>query len=394
MRRVDALLNALAPAPSVQALADELDLDSFADLLLLQELGFADDALLTRAYVHKPTAQRLRAGPVSDGDGSLGNGVRGASGAGWRHCAQYAPLGPSPALSMRNWFARLSALPAFGSTLLARWAMHRSSPAGALSNESVDALLGALFAQLNYTGVGAGHRNSQRWPLWEKVGARRTTALPFREECAFVRRWTQDRLRWIDTVRYSPIRRSSFGSGVLMCCVRCSQHIQNFVDRVGQCSYSTTYTALPTAPPSANAAPTAARARGVNSTFAPAHTGMDWAASFESNLPIVVVDTQNTTILDALKARTHGCARVHAHTRRIASCPSWPLAAGGARKGSSVHWADVAIRLQLGADMFMYAVLAGHASLANVPAMRRVEIGLRGSSSLVRRSTFAYRSGP
>jgi hypothetical protein len=209
MLRVDALLNAKAQPPSQQALANELDTASFADLLLLHELGFADDMLLTTAYVHKPPAQRLRAGPVSGSSGSLGNGVSGASKVGWRHCERYSKVGPSASLSMRNWFARLSALPAFASTLLARWAMHRSSPAGALTTEAVDARLSALFAQLNHTGAGAGYRNSQRWPFWEKLGARRMPALPFADECAFVRNWTHDRLRWLDTVRRSAAWRSA-----------------------------------------------------------------------------------------------------------------------------------------------------------------------------------------
>ena len=69
------------------------------------------------------------------------------------------------------------------------------------------------------------------------------------------------------------------------------------------------------------------------------------------------------------------------HSTCICIAASLQLTASGANL--TTRLGDLRGLMQLGAEMFVYGVRAGRASLSGVPLVRHVEVELRGSSSLV-----------
>ncbi|MFJ8688623.1 CotH kinase family protein [Micromonospora wenchangensis] len=166
-----------------------IDVGSFVDSFILNELTRNFDAYARSSYFYKDRGGRITAGPLWDLDLTYGTG----GGAnletdGWQY---EQPRWPKP----NNWINRLVTDPGFMALVRARWAELRRGP---LSAAGLDARLAGLTAPL----TDAADRNFQRWPnlTTGKIGPIVTpTADTWQGQLDYLRDWLDRRMAWLDS---------------------------------------------------------------------------------------------------------------------------------------------------------------------------------------------------
>lgn len=165
-----------------------IDVGSFVDSFILNELTRNFDAYARSSYFYKDRGGKINAGPLWDLD--LTYGVGGGDNldtAGWQYEQQRWP-------KPNNWMNRLVTDPAFVAAVRARWAELRQGP---LSPAQLDTRVARLAAPL----AGAADRNFQRWPnlTTEKIGPIVTpTADTWQGQVEYLRDWLDRRMAWLD----------------------------------------------------------------------------------------------------------------------------------------------------------------------------------------------------
>ncbi|MFG1902001.1 CotH kinase family protein [Micromonospora carbonacea] len=166
-----------------------IDVGSFVDSLILNELTRNFDAYARSSYFYKDRGGKITAGPLWDLDITYGvGGGDNLETAGWQY---EQPRWPKP----NNWINRLVTDPAFVGLVRARWAELRRGP---LSGAQLDARFAAITAPL----VNAAERNFQRWPnlTTEKIGPIVTpTADTWQGQVRYMRDWMTERMAWLDS---------------------------------------------------------------------------------------------------------------------------------------------------------------------------------------------------
>ena len=174
---------------------DGINATSFVDWYLIQELFRNNDAIfLSSTFMWKDTAtatrpqdRLLNMGPLWDFDRSAGNINYNDN---WEIEGCWVSKGYQP-----NWMSRLFDHPDFLALTISRWKQKRPS-LGTLVNASIDTYARRLAV--------AQQRNFQRWPIF---GLWLTNYYMFQshdEEVAFVRRFLNDRMAWLDRAYASP----------------------------------------------------------------------------------------------------------------------------------------------------------------------------------------------
>lgn len=187
--------NLADPATGYPAFIDPL---SFADQIIINEIGRELDAYIRSAYFYKDRDGPLVAGPLWDYNLSLGAGIGpdsffgldNMSIEGWTYEVNDTRSNPS-----NDWFVRLAAEPGFRSLLAERW---RELRGGILSNDALNARIDALAAPL----VSGAARNFERWP---NLGTQTIFAFDtpvtntWEEQITYLREWLMERVAWLDT---------------------------------------------------------------------------------------------------------------------------------------------------------------------------------------------------
>ncbi|WP_198172735.1 CotH kinase family protein [Hymenobacter ginkgonis] len=165
---------------------------SFVDYFLLTELTRNIDGYCFSTYFYKDRASkggRLTMGPLWDYDLAWGNAgfCAGDSAAGWvynnAHCSGH---------KIPFWWRQLLADSTFSQELRTRWTSLRTT---VLSEDSLDQRIDANAAQLQESQA----RNYQAWPvLGTYVWADANAFATYQEEVDYVKRWTHERLLWMD----------------------------------------------------------------------------------------------------------------------------------------------------------------------------------------------------
>jgi hypothetical protein len=174
---------------------DRLDPASFADWYLIQELIRNNDAIfLSSDFMWKdaddaarPRDRRLNMGPLWDFDRAAGNVNTNGN---WQTEGCWVSKGYLP-----NWYSALFDIPDFKALVLSRWHQKRAA-LETFVNGSIDIYARRL--------LDAQHRNFQRWPIF---GVALTNYYEFSshdEEVAFVRRFLNERMAWMDKAFATP----------------------------------------------------------------------------------------------------------------------------------------------------------------------------------------------
>jgi hypothetical protein len=139
-------LTASPPGPY----GDYIEVASFVDTFILNELSRNMDAYVRSVYFYKERGEKVTAGPLWDFNlvMALGGFFCNDNPAGWQHQLR---------MGTNSWFQKLAADPAFMTLVATRWKELRQ---GILSQTSTDALIAQLTAPLAQAAV----RDFQRWP--------------------------------------------------------------------------------------------------------------------------------------------------------------------------------------------------------------------------------------
>ncbi len=133
--------------------AQYLDVASFVDLIIINELTKGGDKYVRSVYMHKERDGLITAGPVWDYNFTLDNYVSELEG--WQV--------ESGRDSGNNWFRILFSQPEFRALAAARWAELRQ---GLFSDAELEARVDEVAAPL----LNAGPRDLERWPVGEDGG--------------------------------------------------------------------------------------------------------------------------------------------------------------------------------------------------------------------------------
>jgi hypothetical protein len=177
--------------------AQYIDVPSFVDYLILNELTRNVDAYVRSAYYHKqrvdpmdPAIGKLKAGPLWDYNFSLAVGGSGTVDpmGGWQF---------EGTRNVNNWYPKLTADPNFMNLVKARWAALRQN---LFSNASLDARITMLAAPLTNAVV----RDFAKWPVStvypNSMGFVRGPTVPtWAEQIQALRTYVTARTAWMDS---------------------------------------------------------------------------------------------------------------------------------------------------------------------------------------------------
>lgn len=169
--------------------ADLIDVESWVDGMILQELAKNVDAYRSSTYLYKFPGGKLHLGPVWDLNQAYGNASYDEYAsliAGWR--VSRARPG--------SWFGRLFRDEAFSSRFRNRYGALRDGPLAPLSDEAMLGFLDAEAARLR----DAASRNFERWPILGQVVLGNPDPPPdsYEGEVVLLKDWLQTRARWMD----------------------------------------------------------------------------------------------------------------------------------------------------------------------------------------------------
>ena len=167
-----------------------IDLPTFVDYLIINELTCNVDAYTRSAFFHKDRDGKLKAGPLWDYNFSLavGGSTAQSSTVGWKFQARR---------NVNNWYPMLTAQASFMDMVKARWKALR---AGLMSQEALDERIADLIAPLLGEPIA---RDYARWPVatvYANSGlVRGPTGPTFDEQVQALRAYIADRMAWIDS---------------------------------------------------------------------------------------------------------------------------------------------------------------------------------------------------
>ncbi|QOC95319.1 spore coat protein CotH [Micromonospora craniellae] len=167
-----------------------IDVDSFIDQLIVNELSREMDSYVRSAYFYKDRDTKIFAGPLWDYDLSFGVGGFFANDqtSGWQHQQVRQPVA-------NDWYTQLLRDPAFVNQVRQRWQTLRRGP---LSDASLQARINALSAPL----ANGAQRNFQRWPnlTTRMISFFVTPTAPtWQGQVQVMRDWMLRRAAWLDS---------------------------------------------------------------------------------------------------------------------------------------------------------------------------------------------------
>jgi hypothetical protein len=166
-----------------------IDVDSFVNRIIIEELAKAPDGYVRSFHLFKPKNGKLTAGPLWDYDIALGGFSQVATG--WQY-QQGFMMNKGTA-----WIMSLMRDSSFQSKIATRWRTLRQQ-GGALSNAQVATKVNALAATL----TNAAQRNFQKWPILgtSQVGGFTTqTSQTWQQQVTFLTNYLTQRSAWLDS---------------------------------------------------------------------------------------------------------------------------------------------------------------------------------------------------
>ncbi|WP_323374178.1 CotH kinase family protein [Plantactinospora alkalitolerans] len=172
-----------------------IDVDSWVDRIVHNELAREPDAYIRSTYFFKDRQGKLVAGPLWDYDIGYAayTGFGGATTTGWQ-------FQPGFGSNTTDWFIRLMQDPAFAARAKTRWEALRT---GIMS----DAQLGARVTTLSAPLINAAQRNFTKWPILNQrvVGGFQTqVSQTWQQQLDIMRQWLIARTAWLDSSGWTP----------------------------------------------------------------------------------------------------------------------------------------------------------------------------------------------
>ncbi len=172
-----------------------IDVNSFIDFFILNELSNNVDGYRLSTFMHKDKNGKLKMGPIWDFNLAFGNAgyCRGEATNVWTYkfnerCSDDFWLIPF-------WWERLLEDPSFVNQLKSRWTSLR---ANTLSENGIFSIVDAYTDQLS--GIGALNRNFSTWDIiGEWIWPNNFVGNTYTEETNYFKNFISDRLTWLDS---------------------------------------------------------------------------------------------------------------------------------------------------------------------------------------------------
>lgn len=176
--------------------AKYIDVESFVDYYILNELTKNVDAYRLSTFMHKQRDSdggKLRMGPIWDFNLGFGNVDYCIMGNPEGFVTSFNSVCPDDFWQIPFWWNRLLSDPAFRQKLNTRWDELRAGP---YATETILQYVDATVTMLD----DAQERNFQRWPvLGEYVWPNYYVGNTYEQEVTWLKNWIADRLEWLDT---------------------------------------------------------------------------------------------------------------------------------------------------------------------------------------------------
>jgi len=168
-----------------------IDVNSFADYFILNELSANPDGYRLSTYMHKERGGKLKMGPIWDFNLAFGNDGRSRTN-GWIY--QYNQNYPGDLWLIHFWWDKLLQDPYFRSVVKERWFLHTNGRLG-LNN-----VLDIIDQWSEYlTSNGAVDRNYDRWPvLGQPLPFNSFVGQSYADEIEYLSNWIVQRQVWMN----------------------------------------------------------------------------------------------------------------------------------------------------------------------------------------------------
>ena len=175
---------------------ENLDMESFVDFLLINELSKNSDGYKLSTYMHKDLASiddRLKAGPIWDFDQAFGLSTvcSGHDHCGWTYLQNKA--GCEDLSTMPLWWENFTRDSVFCNVAISRWQNFRQS---FLHTDSINGWIDQRVAELGLSQ----ERNFVKWPVLGEVIWSEPTPFPtdYTGEIEYLKAWIKKRSEWMD----------------------------------------------------------------------------------------------------------------------------------------------------------------------------------------------------
>ena len=167
-----------------------IDLDSFVDYFILNELGANPDAYRLSTYLTKDRNGKLKMGPVWDFDFGFGNDDRSTT---ERWIYQYNTNYPLDGWLVPFWWPQLMSDPLFRQAVKERWNELINDE---LSIVNIEAMVDGYATELINSGVI--ERNFSRWDVLDGSPAENEMVEAYNDEIDELKAWIESRHAWMD----------------------------------------------------------------------------------------------------------------------------------------------------------------------------------------------------
>jgi len=175
--------------------ASFIDVDSFIDFFILNEISNNVDGYRISTYMHKDKNDKLKMGPIWDFNLAFGNADYCSGGETNVWAYKFNERCPGDFWFVPFWWDRLLQDPAFVDRLKSRWATLR---AGVLADATMLAKVDAYTSTIN--DAEAAGANFEKWPIFGiYVWPNAFVGQNYSEEITYLKDWIRDRNQWLDT---------------------------------------------------------------------------------------------------------------------------------------------------------------------------------------------------
>ena len=172
-----------------------IDVDSFVDFFLLNELSHNPDAYRLSTYMHKKRNGKLKMGPIWDFNIAFGNVnyCKGEDVNNW--IFKYNDYCPDDFWLVPFWWSKLLNDPYFANKVKSRWQELRQNE---LSDKLIFGKIDLLISELETSD--AIKRNFERWPILDQwIWPNSYVGTTYESEINYLKNWLSQRLTWMDS---------------------------------------------------------------------------------------------------------------------------------------------------------------------------------------------------
>ena len=175
----------------IDGYAKYIDVDSFVDYIILNELFKNGEAFSASMYMHKDRGGKLKMGPIWDYNGAMGNFNSYTL---WNDFKAWDSKDWATVLGPRTfWFERLLEDDNFSNKVISRWNELRT---GIFSLQNITSIIDNYTLLLNESK----ERNFQKWPILGRYIWANPPPFPktYEQEINRFKNWFEGRIKWID----------------------------------------------------------------------------------------------------------------------------------------------------------------------------------------------------